>query len=112
LDLNRIVAQSLRVGVLVATLLSLLGLSLWALGGFGSVSVPASLSVGDILRLILTGDLMGIVYLGVMVLIATPIFRVAISSIYFVVEKDRAYTGITILVLAMLLVALYSGVTG
>jgi len=112
LDLNRIVAQSLRIGVLVATLLSLLGLSLWALGGFGSVSVPASLSVGDILRLILTGDLMGIVYLGVMVLIATPIFRVVVSSIYFAVERDRTYAGITLLVLGMLLVALYSGVTG
>ncbi len=112
MDLNRIVAQSLRIGVLVATLLSLLGLSLWALGGFGSVSVPASLSVGDILRLILTGDLMGIVYLGVMVLIATPIFRVVVSSIYFAVERDRTYAGITLLVLGMLLVALYSGVTG
>ena len=112
MDLNRIVAQSLRIGVLVATLLSLLGLSLWALKGFGSVAVSASLRLGDILRLILTGDLTGLVYLGVIVLIATPIFRVAISSIYFAVEKDRAYTGITILVLAMLLVALYSGVTG
>ena len=112
MDLNWIVAQSLRIGVLVATLLSVLGLSIWALGGFSSVSVPASLSVGDILRLILTRDLMGIVYLGVIVLIATPIFRVAISSIYFAVEKDRTYTGITILVLAMLLVALYSGITG
>ena len=112
MDLNRIVAQSLRIGVLVATLLSLLGLFLWALGGFGSVSVPTSLSVGDILRLILTGDLMGIVYLGVIVLIATPIFRVAVSSIYFVVEKDRTYAGITLLVLGMLLLALYSGVTG
>ena len=112
MDLNRTVAQSLRIGVLVAALLSLLGLSLWAIGGFGSVGVPASLSLGDILRLILTGDLTGIVYLGVIVLIATPIFRVAISSIYFAAEKDRAYTGITILVLAMLLVALYSGITG
>jgi len=55
---------------------------------------------------------MGIVYLGVIVLIATPIFRVAISSIYFAVEKDHAYAGITLLVLAMLLVALYSGVMG
>jgi len=112
LDLNRIVAQSLRIGVLVATFLSLLGLSLWALGGFGSVSAPASLGVGDILRLILTGDLMGIVYLGVIVLIATPIFRVAVSSIYFAVEKDRTYAGITLLVLGMLLFALYSGVVG
>jgi uncharacterized membrane protein len=112
LDLNRIVAQSLRIGVLVATLLSLLGLSLWALGGFGSVSVPASLSVRDILRLILTGDLMGIVYLGVIVLIATPIFRVAVSSIYFAAEKDLTYAGITLLVLGMLLLALYSGIVG
>jgi uncharacterized membrane protein len=112
LDLNRIVAQSLRIGVIVATLLNFLGLFLWALRGFGSVNVPASLSLGDTLRLILTGDLMGIVFLGVIVLIATPIFRVAISSIYFAVEKDRAYAGITILVLAMLLVALYSGITG
>jgi len=55
---------------------------------------------------------MGIVYLGVIVLIATPIFRVAVSSIYFVVEKDRTYAGITLLVLGMLLVALYSGVVG
>lgn len=55
---------------------------------------------------------MGIVYLGVIVLIATPIFRVAISSIYFAVEKDRTYVGITLLVLWMLLIALYSGIAG
>ncbi len=112
MDLNRIVAQSLRVGVLVSAVLSVLGLSLWAFGGFGGVSVPAVLSVGVILRLAFAGDLTGIVYLGVIVLIATPIFRVAISSIYFAAERDRAYAGITILVLGMLLLALYSGAAG
>jgi len=112
LDLNRIVAQSLRVGVLVSAVLSLLGLSLWAVGGFGSASIPGVLSVGVILRLAFSGDLTGIVYLGVIVLIATPIFRVAISSIYFAAERDRAYAGITILVLGMLLFALYSGAAG
>jgi uncharacterized membrane protein len=92
--------------------LSLLGLSLWAISGFHSVSVQALSSIGDILRLAVSGDLTGIVYLGVLVLIATPIFRVAISSIYFAIEKDRTYAGITLLVLGMLLVALYAGVTG
>jgi uncharacterized membrane protein len=97
---------------LVSSVLSLLGLSLWAIGGFGGVSIPAVLSVGDILRLAFTGDLTGIVYLGVIVLIATPIFRVVVSSAYFAVERDRAYAGITILVLGMLLLALYSGAAG
>jgi len=76
------------------------------------VSVPVVLSVGVIFRLAFAGDLTGIVYLGVIVLIATPIFRVAISSIYFAAERDRAYAGITILVLGMLLLALYSGAAG
>ena len=76
------------------------------------MSVPAVLSVGVIIGLAFAGDLTGIVYLGVIVLIATPIFRVAISSIYFAAERDRAYAGITILVLGMLLLALYSGAAG
>jgi len=112
LDLNRIVAQSLRIGVLASAFLSLLGLVLWASGGFRSVTVPGALNVLDIVRAAFTGDLTGIVYLGVLVLIATPIFRVAVSSAYFAVEKDWGYTGITIAVLGMPLFALYSGAAG
>ncbi len=112
MDLNRIVAQSLRVGVLTSAFLSLLGLVLWASGGFRSVTVPSVLNVVDIVRVAFTGDLTGIVYLGVLLLIATPIFRVAVSSAYFAVEKDWAYAVITIAVLGMLLFALYSGTAG
>ena len=112
MDLNRIVAQSLRVGVLASAALSLLGLVLWASGGFPSVTVPAILNVVDIVRVAFTGDLTGIVYFGVLVLIATPIFRVAVSSVYFAVQRDWAYAVITIAVLGMLLFALYSGAAG
>ncbi len=100
------------MGVLTSAALSLLGLVLWASGGFRNFTVPIVLNVVDIVRIAFTGDLTGIVYLGVLVLIATPIFRVAVSSIYFAVEKDWAYTGITVAVLGMLLFALYSGVAG
>ena len=112
MDLNRIVAQSLRVGVLASAALSLLGLVLWAFGGFPSVTVPGILNVVDIVRVAFTGDLTGIVYFGVLVLIATPIFRVAVSSVYFAVQRDWAYAVITIAVLGMLLFALYSGAAG
>ena len=112
MDLNRIIAQSLRVGVLISVVLSLLGLFLWGFEGFRSVTVQGELSVVDIVRIAFAGDLTGIVYLGVLVLIATPIFRVAVSSVYFSVERDRGYVGITIVVLGMLLFALYSGAKG
>jgi uncharacterized membrane protein len=52
------------------------------------------------------GNVAGVVYLGVILLIATPIFRVAVSVVYFGMEKDREYVGITLLVLAMLVFAL------
>ncbi len=55
-----------------------------------------------------TSIVTGIVYLGVLLLIATPIFRVAISVLYFGLEKDKRYVGITLLVLAMLIFALFS----
>jgi uncharacterized membrane protein len=50
-----------------------------------------------------------IVMLGLLLLIATPIARVAFSVVAFVVERDRIYIGITLLVLLLLLVSLTTG---
>jgi uncharacterized membrane protein len=50
-----------------------------------------------------------IVMLGLLLLIATPIARVAFSVGAFIVERDRVYVGITILVLALLLISLATG---
>ena len=52
-----------------------------------------------------------IVMLGLLLLIATPVARVAFSIVAFIVERDRAYVGITVLVLALLLVSLTLGAT-
>ena len=108
LDLNKVVSYSLRVGVLVSAVLSLLGLVLWGARGF-SVLQPAIVGISGIVNTALSGNETGIIYLGVVILIATPIFRVAISSLYFASEKDRKYVVITLVVLAMLGFALLSG---
>jgi len=50
-----------------------------------------------------------IVMAGLLLLIATPIARVAFSVIAFIVERDRVYVCITILVLALLLASLAAG---
>ncbi|SRR5712692_7259352 len=109
MDLNRLLAYSLRVGVLVGALLSVVGLGSWAIHGFGPVDSANSSNVGRLLASAVTGNPAGIVYLGVIILIATPIFRVALSVLFFAFEKDRKYVAITLLVLGMLVFALVSG---
>jgi uncharacterized membrane protein len=48
----------------------------------------------------------GIIQLGLLLLIATPIVRVAFSIVGFAVERDRMYVGFTVVVLAVLLYSL------
>jgi len=48
----------------------------------------------------------GIIQLGLLLLIATPIARVAFSIFGFAAEKDRMYAGFTIIVLVVLLYSL------
>lgn len=50
-----------------------------------------------------------IVMAGLLLLIATPIARVALSIIAFIVERDRLYTAITAAVLLILLVGFAIG---
>ena len=48
----------------------------------------------------------GIMQLGLLLLILTPIARVVFSAVGFAMEGDRLYVGITLLVLAVLIVSL------
>ena len=50
-----------------------------------------------------------IIQLGLLVLIATPIARVAFSLVAFALERDRTYVVITVIVLTILLYSLISG---
>lgn len=51
------------------------------------------------------------IQLGLMILVATPVARVAFSVVGFALERDRLYVGLTLAVLALLLLGLV-GVTG
>lgn len=50
-----------------------------------------------------------IIQLGVIVLIATPIIRVAFSAISFLLEKDYLYVGITLIVLMIIIANMVLG---
>jgi uncharacterized membrane protein len=49
---------------------------------------------------------------GIILLIATPIIRVAFSAVGFVFEKDYLYTGISLLVLLIIFISMLSGHAG
>jgi uncharacterized membrane protein len=50
----------------------------------------------------------GFIQLGLLLLIATPVARVAFAVWGFAQEKDKMYVGITLLVLAILLYSLFA----
>lgn len=49
----------------------------------------------------------GLAQLGLVALVATPVIRVAASVVGFTLEGDRLYAGITLVVLAILLLSLF-----
>lgn len=53
-----------------------------------------------------------VVVIGLLVLILTPILRVALSIVLFALERDRAFVVITIAVLTILLGSLFLGKIG
>jgi uncharacterized membrane protein len=51
----------------------------------------------------------GLIQLGLLVLIATPVTRVAFSFFAFLYERDWTYVFVTVLVLGLLLYSLFGG---
>jgi uncharacterized membrane protein len=109
------IAHLLRAGVLIAALVVIGGAVPYlaqhprAHVGYRTFhGEPDNLkSVHGIIKTALSGDARGIMQLGLLLLIATPIARVMFSAVAFGIEGDRMYVGFTLLVLAVLLYSLF-----
>ena len=64
---------------------------------------------GDIARGLAAGRGQAVVVLGLLLLIATPVLRVAVSMIGFLVARDRAFAAISAIVLFVLGLAFFLG---
>jgi uncharacterized membrane protein len=53
-----------------------------------------------------------IIMLGLLLLIATPVMRVAVSVVAFMIERDWTFVLVTTFVLAMLILSFFLGKTG
>ena len=117
-DMNVVISNLLRYGLVVSTALVILGVALVFAdmpSGFpGSLPVLVSqnygkptLSVGSLFSGLAAGNPGSVIELGLVVLLATPVARVAASVIIFAEEKDRAYVAITLFVLIVLLLSTF-----
>jgi uncharacterized membrane protein len=66
-------------------------------------------TVSGIIAAAFRGDALGIVQLGMLLLILTPILRVGLSVVAFIREKDNLYVAMTLVVLGLLLYSLLAG---
>lgn len=108
---DEIIGNLLRTGVLLAAAVVLAGGVLYLLRFGGSPSnyrvfrgEPTDLRhVGDIFHRAIALDPRGLIQFGLLLLIATPVARVAFSVLAFAYERDRTYVVVTLIVLALLI---------
>lgn len=109
-----LVSTVLLAGVLLSATLLIVGLAgALAVGWDGSLTGAPPVPPSDPTDFsgVLTGlaDLrpIAIAQAGLLVLVLTPVVRVAASAVAFGLERDGMYTAITLAVLAILLVSLF-----
>ncbi len=113
-EVELLLGRLLQVGVALSAAVVLAGGAVYLTRHGGArphygrfVGEPAELrSVTGILHAAAAARGRAIIQLGLLLLIATPVARVAFSLVAFLRERDRAYVLITSFVLALLLVSL------
>jgi len=118
LDMNSVISSVLKYGVLLSAVLIAFGvLTLFVATPAqfpGSVEqlvatgyAKPTLDIPQLLSGVASGNPVFVIQLGLVVLLATPVARVAASVVMFAAEKDRLYVAITLFVLVVLLVGLF-----
>lgn len=118
---ENLISHVLRVGVVVSLLVITTGTVmsfvhhpgfLWShndLGPLISQGATSLPTVHGVIEGVLAGRGQAMVMLGLMLLIATPVLRVAVSVVVFVIQRDWIFVAITLVVLAALLFSFWIG---
>lgn len=117
-DVDQLLGNLLRVGVIIATIVAVVGGILFlaqhglepANGRVFHGEPPELRSIGGIFRGVLALRSAAIIQLGLVLLVATPVARVAMSLVAFILQRDRTYVVVTTIVLALLIFSLTGGI--
>ncbi len=119
MDMNNTISITLRIGVIASALCMVIGLIFIAVNnGAGGIAIQqlelntkatstASFSLSSMLSGMTQLNGFDFLFLGILILVATPVLRVFLSILAFTFERNWLYTVITIIVFANLLIALF-----
>lgn len=118
-QVEKLLGNVLRIGVLVAALVVMLGGALYLAHHGGSRAdhrafhgEPADLRYpSGILRRALNLENSALIQLGLLLLIATPILRIVSSVFAFARQRDYTYVVLTLIVLTLLIYSLFGGLS-
>lgn len=117
--IEQTVGNLLRVGLSIATAVVAVGGAIY-LANHGSElpeyrifhgEPPDLRGIPGIVALTLDWRGRGIIQLGLLILLATPVARVAFSIVAFALQRDWFYVGVTAVVLGVLLYSIIGGYT-
>ncbi len=113
--LENAIGRMLQLGVMLAALVVLIGGIFYLRQSSGPRPDYAHfhgvdkqlISPARIVALAAHGNAEGIIQLGLLLLIATPVFRVVVAAAGFLMEHDRMYFWVSLIVLAVLVYSLW-----
>ena len=105
---ERVIVRLLRVGILLALGLLVLGFLLWTAGGLSGANLLQTSTAISVNTFGGAGALA--LFLGLIVIILTPVARVGLATVLFARKGDRAFVWFTLFVLAVLLATAVAGV--
>lgn len=115
-EMNRSVGNILRLGVIISVFVSIIGFIKLFLEGFKMPKHYKDLQITnseDIFREFWRSlshfEGLGLIQLGVLLLIFTPIMRIIFALIGFAKEKDQLYVLISLVVLLIIGVSFFTG---
>jgi uncharacterized membrane protein len=120
LDIQQTIGWVLRLGVIISMAIVFIGgCFYWYRHSGETASYSKFVGVPDFVHSplgiwhgILTLRGRAIIQAGIILLIATPVIRVLFSMIGFLLEKDWLYTGISLLVLGIIIASALTGHAG
>lgn len=108
-----LISKFLRFGVLISAFFILVGLTMFLFTGYsGYDGETFPTAMPDVLNGFILLKPYGIISFGLILLILTPVFRVAVSIVVFIKAKDYLYAKITAVVLFILILSFALGKVG
>lgn len=110
-----VIAFILRAGVVVSGAIIAVGVLLYYVRVATGKSLPADTiphTLPMVTHGLAAGDPLAIITLGLLLLLLTPVVRVAVSIGAFAIERDWRYVVITTIVLVILIVSFFLGKGG